>query len=133
MLLARFFEELGGRTAAARFHVFVASTNRFHSLRIVPFLTIKVFSENILEHCGRVLPMPVGVLFELRFPVRTDGDDVHALTLRSCQLRPVPLGPTEMRRSSPPAGGAAAVIPFPAECVAGLVESRLVCLPRFRR
>ncbi len=81
MLHAQLFKNFLGRLNASGFEIRVSLPDAFHGFAIVLLFPFERFGQNLIERIGRSLPMTPGVVIQLGFALRPDGNHLHAPNL----------------------------------------------------
>jgi hypothetical protein len=78
MLLAEFLEDLFHGPGEARLEFRVSVPDAFDCFPIILPFPFECVGQDIIERGGGFLSVPLGVVVQLRFPFRTEGNHVHA-------------------------------------------------------
>jgi len=73
----------GGRARPPRFRVFIAPADALDSLLIVGAFPFKIRGQRLIKRVGNALPIPLGIVVQLRSPFRSDWYCVHVPRVRA--------------------------------------------------
>jgi hypothetical protein len=83
MLHAQFLKRFFHQPGTPGLHALVGFRDGRHGFRVILLFPFKVVRQNGIERGGSVLSMSPGVIFKLRFPFGSEGNQVHAPKVRT--------------------------------------------------